>query len=125
MYGLEAKGTRGKCAILGIDGTCNQACATIQAKERTSNLFVFYYYQKLGEGITKWVAGTKRQNLTLGIVKGLQLPLPSLEEQNKIVNILTETDTKLQQEQAHKTQLEQLKKGLMQQLLTGKVRVKT
>jgi type I restriction enzyme S subunit len=49
---------------------------------------------------------------------------PPLPEQEKIADLLLEADAKIEKEQAQKAQLEQLKKGLMQQLLTGKKRVK-
>ena len=54
----------------------------------------------------------------------LEVPLPTIEEQNQIVKILSEVDAKIEKEEATKAELEQLKKGLMQVLLTGKVRVK-
>jgi type I restriction enzyme S subunit len=50
--------------------------------------------------------------------------LPSIEEQNKIATFLTYTDEEIRN---LKTELEALKlqkKGLMQELLTGKIRVK-
>ena len=50
--------------------------------------------------------------------------LPYIKEQNKIAQILFEVDAKIEKEEATKAELEQLKKGLMQVLLTGKVRVK-
>ena len=43
---------------------------------------------------------------------------------NRIEEILSELDAKIEMEQAFKEELEKLKKGLMQVLLTGKVRVK-
>ena len=48
----------------------------------------------------------------------------SKSERTKIAAILSEADAKIEKEQTQKAQLEALKKGLMQQLLTGKKRVK-
>ena len=50
--------------------------------------------------------------------------MPPLNEQQKIADILSEADAKIEKEEKEKAQLEQLKKGLMQQLLTGQKRVK-
>jgi type I restriction enzyme S subunit len=47
-----------------------------------------------------------------------------LPEQQKIISILSAVDEKIESERQRKEQLEKLKKGLMQDLLTGKVRVK-
>ena len=54
----------------------------------------------------------------------LQVAKPSLPEQQKIAEILSEADAKIEKEENEKAKLEELKKGLMQQLLTGKKRVK-
>jgi len=50
--------------------------------------------------------------------------LPPMNEQIKIASIFTEMDNKIDNEQSFRIELEQLKKGLLQVLLTGKVRVK-
>ncbi len=54
----------------------------------------------------------------------LLLPLPPLSEQKQIAKILSITDNKLDTLRAKKEKCETLKKGLMQKLLTGEVRVK-
>ncbi len=53
-----------------------------------------------------------------------KVPIPPIDEQNQISQILSEVDAKIEKEEATKAELEQLKKGLMQVLLTGKVRVR-
>ncbi|MBA7657999.1 Type-1 restriction enzyme EcoKI specificity protein [subsurface metagenome] len=55
---------------------------------------------------------------------GLPVACPPMNEQHRIAGIISEVDTKIEVEQALKSGLEQFKKGLMQVLLTGKVRVK-
>jgi type I restriction enzyme, S subunit len=50
--------------------------------------------------------------------------LPPLPEQKQIAFILSNIDTQIQKEKIHKSNLERLKKGLMQKLLTGQIRVK-
>jgi len=54
----------------------------------------------------------------------IPIPVPSISEQKKIASILSVIDEKIEKEKQGKEQLEKLKKGLMQDLLTGKVRVK-
>ncbi len=54
----------------------------------------------------------------------VEMPLPPLSEQRKIVAALSEVDDKLRSERARRTLYEELNRGLMQQLLTGKLRVK-
>ena len=50
--------------------------------------------------------------------------LKDLDEQQKIASILSSVDSKIQKQQDYKSKLENLKKGLMQKLLTGQIRVK-
>lgn len=57
--------------------------------------------------------------------ESIKVILPTLDEQIKIAQILSTVDNKLQVLSSKKTEYQTLKKGLMQQLLTGKIRVKT
>jgi type I restriction enzyme, S subunit len=50
-------------------------------------------------------------------------PLPPLPEQKRIAEILSQIDQAIEKEEKYKEKLERLKKGLMEDLLTGKVRV--
>lgn len=64
------------------------------------------------------------QRLYNSIIYDVDIYLPSIEEQNKIATFLTYTDEEIRN---LKTELEAMKlqkKGLMQELLTGKIRVK-
>jgi type I restriction enzyme S subunit len=61
--------------------------------------------------------------LALAKIRSFEIPKPSKEEQLKIAEILSTTDKKLEVLSEKKTTYQELKQGLMQQLLTGKVRV--
>ena len=54
----------------------------------------------------------------------IKIILPSIMEQNTIVKILNKADEQLNEYKEKLEKLELQKKGLMQQLLTGKTRVK-
>jgi len=54
----------------------------------------------------------------------LNIPLPPLPEQHCIAEILSVVDRKLELERRRKEKLERVKKGLMNELLTGRKRVK-
>lgn len=56
-------------------------------------------------------------------IKQLYLPIPSREEQSKISNLLVSIDQKIDKESLKLTALNSIKQGLLQDLLTGKVRV--
>lgn len=51
------------------------------------------------------------------------IPCPPIKEQDEIVDILSIVEQRIQQETTRESELKELKRGLMQDLLTGKVRV--
>ncbi|MEF4136263.1 restriction endonuclease subunit S [Escherichia coli] len=67
--------------------------------------------------------GSAQPQLTVGIVKGLKLPIPTLVEQKKIAQILSTWDKAISVTEKLLANSQQQKKALMQQLLTGKKRL--
>ena len=62
-------------------------------------------------------------SFTVADFKSIKISVPPINEQIRIVSILSEVDEKVEESEEKKQKLEELKKGLMQQLLTGKIRV--
>lgn len=63
-------------------------------------------------------------NISQDQLRLLKFPLPSMKEQEKIVNTLSVIDKKLDLERKEKSRLESAKEALMDLLLTGKIRVR-
>jgi type I restriction enzyme S subunit len=127
MYG---KGTVTKTGILGIEAATNQAvCAFIPKDRQFSPKFlqyslIFKRNQLLGQ-LTNPSTDMGRTNIYAGMLASYQIPLPNkIEEQNKIAEIIQEADKKLKLEQLEKIKLDNIKRGLMDLLLTGRVRIK-
>lgn len=74
--------------------------------------------------ISKFALNTGRGHLLLEDFRLLKIPRPSIEEQHRITSILYNFDSSFQKRYEERFKLENLKVGLMQQLLTGKIRVK-
>ncbi|MEN6519230.1 MAG: restriction endonuclease subunit S [Methanospirillum sp.] len=68
-------------------------------------------------------SGGVQKNLSGTSLLQFRIPLPPLSEQRHIAAILSTVDDRLALERAERDRLVALKKGLMQVLLTGKVRV--
>lgn len=73
--------------------------------------------------IIRYAGTTTIPDLKHGDFYKLPVVIPSLKEQEKIASILSEVDEKISKYKNKKQKLEELKKGLMQQLLTGMIRV--
>lgn len=88
--------------------------------------FVYFYLtSSFGwKEIDKVIEGSGQPKINKTRLKTLKLVMPNLSEQNQIARILTTVDNKLELLQQKKAANQQLKKGLMQQLLTGQKRVK-
>lgn len=99
----------------------------LRAKKNTYSKFVYYVtntdeFRVRGEANMQGSAGQKR--VTTDYLKQFPLKLPPLPEQQKIAQILTAADNEIELLQKKLAFLKQEKTALMQQLLTGKRRVK-
>ena len=69
-------------------------------------------------------AGTKMPRTSWSDMKKFPVVLSNIQEQQKIASILSSADAYIQKNQEYKKKIGLLKKGLMQKLLTGQIRVK-
>lgn len=86
--------------------------------------FIFYYIGYFRHYFLAQAVGSTVKSLRLPMFQKMPLKLPSFEEQQKIASVLTNTDKEIKLLEQQLTDLKQEKKALMQQLLTGKRRVK-
>ena len=84
----------------------------------------YLYYLFCNIDFKNLAAGTSLPALQLSVLSGYQLKIPSVAEQEKISEVLSVADKEIEILQKKLDCLKQEKKALMQQLLTGKKRVK-
>jgi type I restriction enzyme S subunit len=115
LYGA----TVGKTGILGIDATTNQAICAIMPKQNKldPNYLRFQITARRNELISA-SSGGAQPNISQGIIRGFRIPLPTVHEQHKIAATLSLVDEAVRKTNEIISNIERLKKGLMQQLLT-------
>ncbi|MGZ8916561.1 MAG: restriction endonuclease subunit S, partial [Methylobacter sp.] len=90
MYGA----TVGRMAILGIDATTNQAiCNIIPDKEIALPKYVYYALLNRVPYFLNNAVGGAQPNISQGIIKDTEIPLPPLPEQKRIAAILDKADS--------------------------------
>ena len=93
MYGA----TVGKLGIIKEEMCTNQACCNMVVDSNKCN-YKFLYYSLLynRESIINLANGAAQQNLSVGVIGDYEINLPSLEEQEKIADILSSLDDKVE-----------------------------
>ena len=113
----------GKCCIATKEVSTSQAILGITPSNQLINEYLYYYLIfKVEDLINQGQQGTQ-SNLNKGIVEDYKLHLPSLEGQKEIAQILSDMDKEIQILEQKLSKYQLAKQGMMQQLLTGKIRL--
>lgn len=113
----------GKSCIGTIDLKTSQAILGINVDKSLSTEYIFYYFQfNQNYLLSKGQQGTQ-SNLSKAIVQDLEIKVPSKPEQQAIAQILTDMDSEIKTLNQKLNKYKQIKEGMMQQLLTGKIRL--
>ena len=125
ITGLEAEGTRGRCAFVGAPSATNQSCLAINGTDKMCAEYLFWFYRMWGQYLAfKYCQGTKQQSYTADIVKKLPIYGPKdIAEQRAIAEALSDVDGLIAALDKKIAKKRLLKQGAMQQLLTGKKRL--
>ncbi len=124
---LSINGTIGSLAYYNSETVMlGKSVAYMNINDEILKEFLFYILKssKIIDYFLLELTGTTIKNLSLKTIRNTKIPLPPLEEQKQIADILSTADEKLEVLRAKKEKHETLKKGLMQKLLSGEVRVK-
>ena len=118
ITGLEAAGTRGNCAKLGIDTTMNQSCMALFPKKKLlDSSFLFQWYRKVGEEYgLQYTQGTKQQSYNAELLKILPIVLPSVSEQVLIADFFDKIDDTIALHQRMSDKQKKLKANLLQMM---------
>lgn len=116
--------TTGKMNIAGFDACIGRGVATIRSNEYQPWINYFIYSKR--NEIYQMGTGATFPNVSGSMLGGLELSIPELSKQKEIINKIDSLHAAIQQlESIYKrklTQLEALKKSLLQQAFTGNLK---
>ena len=124
------RGDLSRCASISqekVGWLCGTGCLLVRppTKEIYGPWLSYIYRHSLSQRqiLAQAVGSTGMVNLNTGILSSLAIAKPDYDEQVSIITILEAHDARIASEEADLNKLRQVKKGLMDDLLTGRVRV--
>ncbi|WQT62222.1 restriction endonuclease subunit S [Helicobacter pylori] len=121
---LTSRASIGDCAILKVVATTNQGFQSLIPLEKINNEFLYYLMLTLKNKLLKLASGSTFLEVSPNKIKNLLIPLPPLNEQIAIANILSDVDRYLYSLDALILKKESVKKALSFELLSQRKRLK-
>lgn len=119
---LTTRATIGKCAVNTVEMTTNQGFKNFIPGDRIDTWYAYYRLTYESDYLASLSKGSTFPEVGKDTVENFVIPVPPLEEQREIGKRLKAMDDMVLSYKEHKSHLQRLKKGLMQDLLSGKVR---
>jgi type I restriction enzyme S subunit len=125
LVGLAGQGkTRGTVAMNLVELCTNQSIAAIFPSPAFVPEYLYYNLDSRYDELRDLSSGDGgRGGLNLTIIKAIEIPLPSLPEQTAIAEVLSDMDAELAALEQRRAKTRALKQGMMQELLTGRIRL--
>ena len=121
--------------LVGMDGDfrpCRWAKGTSLLNQRVGRVvpstdldarFAYYFLIEPLKEIEAATSSTTVKHLSHGDVEGIEKPIPAIREQTAIATVLSDMDTEIATLEARRDKTRALKQGMMQELLTGRIRL--
>ena len=114
----------GKCALINVQAVGETFGAFMSVFRSPFNEFIFNLFQSslIKKQIDEHLGATINQ-ITNKSLNSFEIPFPKQEEQFNIVIVLKDMDTEIVALEQKLSKYKMLKQGMMQELLTGKIRL--
>jgi type I restriction enzyme S subunit len=113
----------GKSAVLAAEMAVSQHFMAWRCSDHLNNLFLYFMLQRMKPVFEAIALGSTVKTIGLSYFKKLQIAVPPRAEQDRAVDILMASETDISNQEAELAKLRLLKSGLIDDLLTGRVRV--
>lgn len=120
MYGATA----GQVGLLDFESSTNQAICGVLPNDKFYPEFLYQFLLTITKNFVNQATGAAQPNISQTVIRDTLIPVPDLEKQHKIAEIISSIDNKISIGEKLKFKLSELKQGLVADLLSGKVRIK-
>lgn len=127
LIALAGQGkTRGTAAFLLRPMALNQSLAALVSNEKISSKFLFYLMENMYLKLRELSSGDGgRGGLNKKLLRGVNIHIPiEVDEQKAIADVLTAMDNEIKSIESEKEKMIEIREGALDDLLTGRVRLK-
>ena len=122
---LTTRASIGLRAILQREAATNQGFQSLVVNEKSDSEFMYYFLSTVVDEMESRASGSTFLEISSSKLKEIPIILPpTLFEQKAIAKVLSEMDEGIEALEKKLKKVEAIKEGMMQDLLTGKVRLK-
>lgn len=121
---FTSRATIGDVGITKVECTTNQGFQSFLPSEKGDIAYLFYWIKENCNEFIRRSSGSTFLEISKKEIEKIKILLPPTKEQQKIASTLSAADKEIELLKQELSNLQQQKKGLMQKLLTGEVRVK-
>jgi len=121
LYAMYA--SIGECSISEVELCSSQAILGIIPNKSINCEYLYYYLVFKKNDILEMRQQGTQKNLNAMLVRSIDIPISSLPEQTAIATVLSDMDAEISALETRRAKTISLKQGMMQELLTGRVRL--
>ena len=108
--------TREKSWITG-----NAMVVNLDNNNKVSKMFIYYFLRSYD--FKNYITGSGQPQIVRGPLLTLEIKLPTVEEQKAIAQVLSDMDAEIEALEEKLEKVKTIKQGMMQELLTGRIRL--
>lgn len=120
---LCSRATIGEVRIAGNEICTNQGFKSLVVHQNISNEWLYYIVRILKQDMLEKAIGSTFLEISKKDLAELDIIVPEFAEQQAIAQVLSDMDSEIEQLEKKLAKYQQIKQGMMQELLTGRIRL--
>lgn len=120
---ISARGTVGRCALVGVEMTMNQSCYGIQGADGASDSYTYYSIRHYVSDLQQRGHGSVFNTITRDTFRSIKVPFGSAELTAAFENQVTDLLSRIKGNLQGQTTLTKLRDTLLPRLISGELRI--